>query len=132
MGSDKYTAGASSSWSTAGDKFATNEGYSLGSYDELEMAHKYELPRWAEYEECIVDASGYAEISACREGGTAAPQPVDAFQQGVDDFMAGISRFFASLAPKAAIRLTPKAVAYEYEECLVNAENAAEIAACRA
>ena len=52
----QYNAGASSFWSAAGDKFSANVGSNVGKYDDLELAHSYDLPAWRDYEECVVDA----------------------------------------------------------------------------
>ena len=109
---DKYDIGAS--WGNSFMKSTT------GKYDRVQQAKMLDLPAWYDVEECIVDAENAEEIAMCKDFTEPTPRAPTA-PDPMGEFMAGFSRLFNK--PNVQINV---------EECIVDAENAAEIAACRA
>lgn len=85
---------------------------------EEDVKATFDMNAFREYEECIVDAENYAEISDCYEVRAEPKAPEE------EDFFTSLSNFFGNLMPKA--------VNIDVEECIIQSENAAEAAACRA
>ena len=86
------------------------------------MADKFRTPELSrEVEECLVDAVGYGEISAC----TDFTEPVPRAENPVEELFGGVSRFFNRMTAQPG-----QTFAVDQEECIIDAENADEIAAC--
>ena len=85
----------------------------------MEVTGDYNLAAYREYEECVVDAESAAELESC---GDMQAEPAPSARG--EDFMSQVGSFVS--------RLTPKQPAdFDAVECLVDAESAAEIAACK-
>ena len=84
---------------------------------EEDVKATFDMNAFREYEECIVDAENAAEIAACSDM-SATPKPAAG-----NDFMATMGDFFK--------QFTKTPLDIDVEECVVDAENAAEAAACR-